>query len=63
MLTEREVQILKLRSKGVKQEEIAKKLKLSQPAISNFERNANRKIKDAYDVINIIKNLGVKIER
>ena len=63
MLTEREIQILKLRKEGIKQNEIARKLKLSQPAISGFERNASRKIKDACDILDIIKRIGVKIEK
>ena len=61
MLTEREIEILKLRKK-LKQKEIAVKLKLSQPAISKFEKNAKRKIKEALETIEIIKKIGVKIE-
>jgi len=62
MLTEREIQILKLRKKGLKQNEIAKKLNLTQPAVSGFERNANRKIKDVFETLKILKKMGVKIE-
>jgi len=62
MLTKREIEIIKLRKKGLKQKEIAKKLSLSQPAISKFENNVKKKIKDSLDMIKIIKKLGVKIE-
>jgi transcriptional regulator len=61
MLTKREIEILKLRKK-LKQKEIAKKLKLSQPAVSKFENNAKRKIKDALETIKFSKKIGVKIE-
>jgi transcriptional regulator len=60
MLTNREIEILKLRKRGLKQEEIAKKLNLSQPAISKFESNAKKKIKDALEKIRVAKELGVK---
>tara|TARA_Y100000034_G_C6565011_1_gene244647 strand:- start:5 stop:196 length:192 start_codon:yes stop_codon:yes gene_type:complete len=63
MLTEREIEVIKLRKKGLKQSEISKKLKLSQPAISGFERNANKKIKDVFEILKIIKKIGVKIEK
>jgi Tfx family DNA-binding protein len=62
MLTKREIEIIKLRKKGLKQKEIAKKLGLSQPAISKFENNVKRKIKDSLDTIKIVKKLGVRIE-
>ena len=62
MLTKREIQILELRKKGLKQEDIAKRLNLSQPAVSNFEKNANKKIKETLETLKIIKKMGVKIE-
>lgn len=62
MLTKKEVQILELRKKGLKQVEIASKLKISQPAVSAFESNAIRKIRDAKKVIDFVKNLGIKYE-
>ena len=60
MLTEKEIEILVLRRKKLKQTEIAEKLKLSQPAISKFESNAKRKIKEAAEIIKIAKSLGVR---
>lgn len=62
MLTTRELEILKLRKDGLKQKEISRKLKISQPAVSKFENNAKKKIKDSLDTLKKIKELGVKIE-
>ena len=36
MLTKKEIEVLKLRKQGFLQTEIASKLKISQPAVSNF---------------------------
>jgi transcriptional regulator len=62
MLTEKEVEVIKLKKKGLTQLEIAKKLKISQPAVSNFYNNAMNKIKDAEEVLKLKKKLGVKDE-
>ena len=62
MLTEKEIEVLKLKEKGLTQLEIAKKLKISQPAISSFYNNAIKKIKDAEEVLKLKKELGVKDE-
>ena len=62
MLTKREIEILKLRKTGLKQAEIAKRLRMSQPAISKFENNVKKKIKEANEIIKISKELRVKIE-
>ena len=62
MLTEKERQILELRKKGLKQKEIASKLKISQPAVSAFENNALRKIRNAKKIMEFAKKLGVKYE-
>ncbi len=62
MLTRKERQILELRKKGFKQVEIASKLKISQPAVSAFESNALRKIRDAAKIIDFVKNLGIDYE-
>ena len=47
MLTKKEKEVLELRSTNLKQ--IAFKLKISQPAVSAFENNAIRKIREAKD--------------
>ena len=62
MLTEKEKQILELRKKGLKQKEIASKLKISQPAVSSFENNALKKIRNAKKIMEFAKKLGVKYE-
>ena len=62
MLTKKEIQVLELRKKGLKQSEIASKLKISQPAVSAFENNALRKIRSAKKLLDIIKKLGVEYE-
>ena len=62
MLTKKERQILELRKKGMKQKEIASKLKISQPAVSAFESNAIRKIRDSKAVMELVKNMGIEYE-
>ena len=62
MLTKKEKQILELRKKGLKQSQIASKLKISQPAVSAFESNAMRKIRDARKVIDFVKDFGIEYE-
>ena len=62
MLTKKERQILELRKKGFKQTEIASKLKISQPAVSSFESNALRKIRNAKKVMEFVKQLGIEYE-
>jgi len=62
MLTEKEKEVLKLKKQGLNQLEIAKKLKISQPAVSNFYNNAIWKIKDAEEILKLKKELGVKDE-
>jgi len=60
MLTEKEVEVLKLKQEGLTQKEIAKKLKISQPAVSNFYNNALWKIQDAKKIIQLKKELKIK---
>jgi transcriptional regulator len=62
MLTEKEIEVLKLKKEGFTQTEISKKLKISQPAVSNFYNNALKKIKDAEEILKLKKELGVKDE-
>ena len=62
MLTKKEKQILELRKKGLKQNEIASRLKISQPAVSSFETNALRKIRSAKKIMDFVKKLGVAYE-
>jgi len=62
MLTEKEIEVLKLKKQGLTQLEMAKKFKISQPAISNFYKNAMGKIKQAEEIIKIKKEIGIKDE-
>lgn len=62
MLTKREIEILEYLKKGLKQKDIADKLKLSQPAISKFQNNIKRKYKESLDTLKIIKERCVKLE-
>jgi len=60
MLTEKEIQVLELRAKKLTQVEVSKKLDISQAAISHFENNAHRKIKEAEQTLEVAKRLGLK---
>ena len=62
MLTEKEIAVLELKLKDFTQLEIAKKLKITQPAVSKFYNNALAKIKDAGEVLRLKKELGVNDE-
>jgi len=62
MLTKKEKQILELRKKGLIQNQIASKLKISQPAVSSFENNAIRKIRDSKRIMEFVKDLGIEYE-
>jgi|APSaa5957512622_1039677.scaffolds.fasta_scaffold243203_2 Tfx family DNA-binding protein len=61
-LTEKEVEVLRLKRKGFTQIQIAKRLKISQPAVSFFYRNAMNKIRDSYETVKLAKKLKVKDE-
>ncbi len=63
MLTQKEIEVLNLKKKNFTQNEISKKLKISQPAVSKFYNNALNKIKDAEEVLKLKKELGVKDEK
>lgn len=59
MLTGREQEVMKLRQEGLTQTEVASALKISQAAVSSFERNAQRKIEDAQETLRVAHKLGV----
>jgi Tfx family DNA-binding protein len=61
-LTEKEIKVLQLKREGLTQIQIAKKLKITQPAVSDFYRNAMAKIRASYDTIKIAKGLKIKDE-
>jgi len=62
MITKKEKQILELRKKGLKQNEIASKLKISQPAVSSFENNALKKIRNSKKIMDFVKELKIEYE-
>ena len=59
MLTEKEIKVLELRAKKLIQVDVSKKLKISQAAVSHFEKNALRKINEAEQTMEIAKKLGL----
>ena len=59
MLTQKEIAVLELRAKKLIQVEVSKKLGISQAAVSHFEKNALKKIKEAEQTITIAKKLGI----
>ena len=60
MLTQKQIDVLKLKRNGLTQLEIAKKLKVSQPAVSSFYNNALKKIQDAKQILKIKKELKLE---
>lgn len=62
MLTKKERQILEMRKKGLTQNEIASKLRISQPAVSAFVNNALRKIRAAKKTMEFVRQQGIDYE-
>ena len=62
-LTQKEITVLGLRKKGLTQTEIAKRLRISQAAVSDFENNALLKIKAAEMTLKTAKGIGVEAPR
>ena len=60
MLTQKQIDVLKLKRKGLTQLEMAKKLKISQPAVSSFYNSALKKIQDAKQILKIKEELKLK---
>jgi transcriptional regulator len=57
MLTQKEITVLELRAKKLIQIEVSKKLGISQAAVSHFEKNALRKIKEAEETMQTARKL------
>jgi len=62
MLTKKEVEVLKLKKKKLTQVEIARILKISQPAVSGFYNNALKKVREARKISEIAEKLDLKLE-
>jgi transcriptional regulator len=58
-LTEREIAVLQLRSQGLTQQAVARRLKISQAAVSSFETNAYRKLQDAQQMLAFASQSGI----
>jgi transcriptional regulator len=58
MITRKEIEVLRLKKKGLTQLEISKKLKISQPAVSKFYNNALKKIKQAKEILEMEKEIN-----
>jgi Tfx family DNA-binding protein len=61
LLTDRQVQVLKLRSRGLTQEGVAKQLKTTRENVSILESRARRNIKRAKSTIEMLEDLGMAI--
>jgi len=59
MLTKKEIDVLKLRKANLTQVDVAKKLGISQAAVSSFEKNAIRKIEGAKKILELVKLLKI----
>jgi transcriptional regulator len=53
LLTEKELEVMRLRKADLTQVEVAKKLGISQAAVSSFEKNALRKTSEAAEIIRV----------
>ena len=62
MITKKEIEILKLKKKGLTQAQIARKLNIAQPSVSLFLTKIKRKIKQVDEDLKIAKELGIKIK-
>ena len=61
LLTERQIEVLKLRAQGLTQEEVAKRLNTTRENVSILEKRAYRNIKLARETLAAIKNFGVAV--
>lgn len=62
MLTQKEIAVLELRAKKLTQIEVSKKIGISQAAVSHFEKNALRKIREAEETMQTAKKLKLTKE-
>jgi transcriptional regulator len=62
VLTQKEIAVLTLRKEGLTQVEVAKRLTITQAAVSKFEQNAKQKLRDAHEIIKLAEALGLDAE-
>jgi transcriptional regulator len=62
LLTKKEIKVLELRQQKLTQTEVAKKLDISQAAVSKFEKNAISKIRHALRTLEIAKKMKLEVE-
>ena len=60
MITEKEIEVLKLKKQGLTQVEIAKKLKISPAAVSGFYAAVLKKINDSKETLKIAKEFKLE---
>ncbi|MEM1994747.1 MAG: Tfx family DNA-binding protein [Nitrososphaerales archaeon] len=59
LLTERQIEVLKLRAQGLTQEEVAKKLQTSRENVTILEKRAYQNIKLARETLAALKTFGI----
>jgi Tfx family DNA-binding protein len=59
LLTERQLTVMHLRSQGLTQSEVARKLKLTRQDVSALERSGIRNLESAFDAIDLACGKGV----
>jgi Tfx family DNA-binding protein len=61
LLTERQIEVLKLRAQGLTQEEVAKRLNTTRENVSILEKRAYQNIKLARETLAALKSFGVAV--
>lgn len=61
MLTKRELEVTLRRARGESQKDIAQALNITQAAVCQFEKNAEKKLIDATNTIEFLATKGVKV--
>jgi len=63
LFTLKEIEVIKLRKLHLTQQEVAKKLGISQAAVCVFERKTKQKLKEAQRVLEIAKKLHIEVDK
>jgi Tfx family DNA-binding protein len=61
LLTERQLEVLKLRAQGLTQEEVAKRLNTTRENVSILEKRAYQNIKLARETLTALKSFGIAV--